>query len=97
GHCVVDVREPEVPALNLLPERRAVGEVLLHQVLVDNADRGRVDGVAVVERASRDQRNVHRLEVVAADDFLAPVRGRFTLGDGTTGDDVRPGADVPVE
>jgi hypothetical protein len=64
-------------ALDLLAERHARGKVFLREVLVHDADRRGVGGVAVVERPTLDDRDVHRLEELAADHFLATVRRRY--------------------
>ena len=56
-----------------------------------------VGGIAVVEQAALDQRDLHRLEVIGADDLLPRVRARLP-GPGRVADDrVGAGADVAVE
>ena len=75
-----------------------VGEVLLRQVFVDDARPARLSAVSlVVEDAALEQRDVHRLEVVAADDFLPAVRRGLARPLRAADDRVGPGADVAVE
>ena len=90
-------RARRTAALNLLADRAPIGEVPLHQILIDHHDRRAVGGVGVVEQAAGDQRDLHRAEVVAADDFLPPVRLRLALRRRVADDRVRAGADVAVE
>ena len=85
------------PALNLLAERAARAKVFLHQILIDHDDLRCSRGIAGRERPSGDEGNAHRLEIVAADDFLPTVRQGIARKLVEPDDGVGARADVAVE
>ena len=62
---------------NLLTDGTPSLEVPLYEVLVDHGDRSARRRVGRIERTPLLDRNVHRLEVISANDFLARVRLRL--------------------
>ena len=58
---------------NLLPDGTARREVTVHEILIDDDDGCALTCIGFRERTPLENGNLHRAEVVAADNFLATV------------------------